>query len=102
VASLASVRPGTAEVVLGRLDRAAPNAPAIDVEIQLLGLRRALQGARSALLTVERLPNSGDQPLVEPQPVLSRRLVLGENLTLRPGALGSNEALIVRVQSPAA
>jgi xylan 1,4-beta-xylosidase len=102
VASLASVRPGTAEVVLGRIDRAAPGTPAIDVEVQLNGLRRALPGARSALLTVERLPNSGDQPLVEPQPVLSRRVTLGEKLTFRPGALGPKEALIVRVQSPAA
>ena len=70
VAGLASVRPGLVEVVLGRLDRAAPGAPPIDVELQLPGLRRALPGARSVLVTVERLPNSGDQPLAEPQPVL--------------------------------
>ena len=50
----------------------------------------------------ERLPNSGDQPLLEPQPVSSRRVRLGEELTFRPGALGPNEALVVKVQSPAA
>jgi xylan 1,4-beta-xylosidase len=102
VASLASVRPGVAEVVLGRLDRAASGTAAIDVELQLHGLRRALPGARSALLTVERLPNSGDQPLVEPQRVLSRRVSLRELAKFRPGALGPNEAMVVRVQSPAA
>ena len=101
VASLASVRPGAAEVLLGRLDRAADGTAAIDVELQLQGLRRALPGARSALLTVERLPNSGDQPLVEPQPVLSRRVRIGDKLTFRPGALGPNEALVVRVRAEA-
>jgi hypothetical protein len=102
VAGLASVRPGTAEVVLGRLDRAAPGTPPVDVELQLPGLRRALPGARSVLVTVERLPNSGDQPLPEPQPVSRRRMSIEEAATFRPGALGPNEALIVRVQSPAA
>ena len=53
--------PGIAEVVLGRLDRAAPGTAPIEVELQLRGLRRALPGARSALVTVERLPNSGDR-----------------------------------------
>ena len=53
--------------VLGRLDRAAPGTPPVDVELRLPGLRRALPGARSVLVTVERLPNSGDQPLPAPR-----------------------------------
>ena len=108
VASLASVHPGVAEVLLGRLDRAAPEAAPIDVELQLHGLQRALPGARSGVVTVQRLPNSGERPLAEPQPVLRRRVAIGENVTLRVGGIGANEALIVTVapkppaQSPAA
>ena len=102
VAPLASVRPGIAEIVLGRIDRAAPGSAPIEVELDLRGLERALPGARTAVVTVRRLPNSGERELETPQPVARWRVAVGQRVSFRAGALGPNEALVVSIQSPAA
>ena len=102
VAPLASVRAGMAEVVLGRMDRAAPGSAPIEVDLELRGLERALPGARSAVVAVRRLPNSGERELEAPQPVARRRVAVGRSVSFRAGALGPNEALLISIQSPAA
>jgi xylan 1,4-beta-xylosidase len=111
VAVLASRRTvaGAAQVLLARNDRAAEGSPRLSVELTLRGLRSALGGARSAIVSIQQLSDTGEQPLAAPPVVAKRRIALDDgDLTLRVGSLGLHQALAVKVfaagraQSPAA
>ena len=99
VAPLASVRAGGgAQVLLGRLDRAPPDADPLAVELTLAGLDRALAGADEATVSVSLLPDSGEEPLPEPRAVARQKVPVSQGvLTFSVGVLRPHEALIVTV-----
>ena len=76
VAVLASRRTvtGGAQVLLARHDRADPAAPPALGGLTLRGLAGALPGARRAVVTLELLSDTGEQPLDAP-PVVGRRTI---------------------------
>jgi xylan 1,4-beta-xylosidase len=112
VAVLASRRTvaGAAQILLARNDRAADGAPPLSVELTLRGLRSALGGARRAIVSIQRLTDTGEQPQATAPPVLSKLRITVEDgvVTLPVGSLGLHQALAVklfaagRAQSPAA
>jgi xylan 1,4-beta-xylosidase len=99
VAALASVRVGgRAQVLLGRLDRARPDAGPLQVGLRLTGLDRALAGADRAIVSVRLLPDSGEAPLPVLAVVERQTLpVSAGELSLDAGALRPHQALIVTV-----
>lgn len=100
VAVLASRRTvtGGAQVLLARHDRADPAAPPVSVALTLRGLAGALPGARRAVVTLELLSDTGEQPLDAPPVVGRRTIAVGSgDVTLPVGQLGHHQALVVRV-----
>ena len=112
VAVLASRRSleGGAQVLIARLDRAPDGSPSLTVRLTLRGLRSALGGARRAIVSIQQLTDTGEQPLAVPPVVVKRRVDVGDGeLTLPVPSLGIHQALAVRIfaagrraQSPAA
>jgi xylan 1,4-beta-xylosidase len=105
VASLASARLESrvaAQVLLARLDRGAGARP-LTVELALDRLERleSLTSDGRVLVSVRRLPDSGEAALGEPPPLQRKQLELDDGaLRLRAGALRPHEALIVTIAAP--
>ncbi len=69
---------GAAQVLLARNDRAPDGSPPLSVELTLSGLRSALGGARRAIVSIQQLSDTGEQPLAAP-PVISKRRIAVED-----------------------
>ena len=101
---------GAAQVLLARNDRAPDGSPPLSVELTLSGLRSALGGARRAIVSIQQLSDTGEQPLAAPPVISKRRIAVTDGeLTLPVGSLGLHQALAVKffaagreAQSPAA
>jgi hypothetical protein len=102
VASLASARLESrvaAQLLLARLDRARRARP-LTVGLELAGVE-SLSADGRVLVSVRRLPDSGEAALEEPAPVQREELELDDGaLRLRAGALRPHEALIVTIAAP--
>jgi hypothetical protein len=101
---------GGAQVLLARHDRAPDGSPSLSVRLTLRGLRSALGGARHAIVSIQQLTDTGEQPVAAPPVVVKRRVEVPDGeLALPVPSLGLHQALAVRVfaagrraQSPAA